>query len=154
MSDTARAALWMIGSILSFSAMAVAGREVRVDHDSFELLFYRSLVGLAIVLVAILATGRTGEIPTRKLGLHALRNLSHFAGQNLWFIALPLIPLAQTFALEFTGPLWALLLAPLVLGERITRVRVLAASIGFLGILVVTRPRRGPRPARRATEAR
>ncbi len=140
MSDTWRAALWMIGSILSFSAMAVAGREVRVDHDTFELMFYRSLVGLAIVLAVVVATGRTGEIPTEKLGLHAVRNLAHFAGQNLWFFALPLIPLAQAFALEFTSPLWALLFAPLVLSERITRVRVLAAGIGFLGILTVTRP--------------
>ena len=49
---TLRAALWMTGSIVSFSAMAVAGREVRVDHDTFELMFYRSLVGVVIVVVA------------------------------------------------------------------------------------------------------
>ena len=140
MSDTWRAALWMIGSILSFSAMAVAGREVRVEHDTFELMFYRSLIGLVIVLVVIGATGRARAIRTQRLGLHAIRNLAHFAGQNLWFYALPLIPLAQAFALEFTGPLWALLFAPLVLGEHITRARVLAATIGFVGILVVTRP--------------
>jgi len=140
MTDTLRAALWMIGSIVFFSTMAVAGREVRVDHDTFELMFYRSLVGIAIVVSVALATGRTGEFRTRKLGLHAVRNLAHFAGQNLWFYALPLIPLAQAFALEFTAPLWALVFAPLVLGEAITRVRVLAASIGFLGILVLTRP--------------
>lgn len=140
MSDTLRAALWMIGSIVFFSAMAVAGREVRVVHDTFELMLYRSLIGLAIVLAVIVATGRTGEIRTRRIGLHATRNLAHFAGQNLWFFAIALIPLAQAFALEFTGPLWALLFAPLVLGERITAPRVLAASIGFVGILVVTRP--------------
>lgn len=140
MSDTLRAAFWMIGSIVFFSAMAVAGREVRAVHDTFELMFYRSLVGLAIVLAVVLATGRAGEIPTRRLGLHAVRNLAHFAGQNLWFYAIPLIPLAQAFALEFSSPLWALLFAPLVLGEAITRARVLAAAIGFLGVLVVTRP--------------
>jgi len=140
MNDTLRAALWMIGAIVFFSAMAVAGREVRADHDTFELMLYRSLIGLAIVLAAVFATGRAGEIPTRKLGLHGLRNIAHFAGQNLWFYALPLIPLAQAFALEFTSPLWALILAPLILAEAITRTRVLAAIIGFLGILVVTRP--------------
>lgn len=140
MTDTLRAALWMTGSIVFFSAMAVAGREVRVDHDTFELMFYRSLIGLAIVVCVAVATGRTGEFRTGKLGLHAVRNLAHFTGQNLWFYALPLIPLAQAFALEFTGPLWALVFAPLVLKEAITRIRVLAATIGFLGILVLTRP--------------
>ncbi len=140
MTDTLRAALWMTGSIVFFSAMAVAGREVRVDHDTFEVMFYRSLVGFVIVAAVVFSTGRGAEIRTGRLGLHALRNLAHFTGQNLWFYALPLIPLAQAFALEFTAPLWALIFAPLVLGEAITRIRVLAAGIGFIGILVVTRP--------------
>jgi len=139
-SDTLRAALWMTGSIVFFSAMAVAGREVRVDHDTFELMLYRSLVGVVIVVSVMFATGRSAEIRTGKPGLHGLRNLAHFTGQNLWFYALPLIPLAQAFALEFTAPLWALVFAPLVLREAITPIRVLAASIGFLGILVLTRP--------------
>jgi len=50
------------------------------------------------------------------------------------------IPLAQVFALEFTQPLWVILLSPLLLGERMTRVRVAAAVIGFVGILIVARP--------------
>lgn len=140
MSDTLRAALWMIGSIVSFSLMAIAGREVRGEHDTFELMFYRSLVGLVIVVTIIVASGRLSEIRTQKFGLHVVRNLAHFTGQNLWFFALPLVPLAQTFALEFTSPLWALMFAPLVLGEGITRIRVFAALIGFAGILVLTRP--------------
>ncbi|MCB1355895.1 MAG: DMT family transporter, partial [Maritimibacter sp.] len=114
--------------------------EVRAVHDTFEIMFYRSLVGLAIVVAVVVATGRTGEIRTRRLGLHAVRNLAHFTGQNLWFYALPVIPLAQAFALEFTSPLWALIFAPLVLAEPITRIRVIAAGIGFVGILVLTRP--------------
>ena len=140
MTDSLRAALWMVGSIVFFSAMAVAGREVRAVHDTFEIMFYRSLVGMVIVIAVIAATGRRAEIRTDRLGLHTVRNLAHFAGQNLWFYALPLIPLAQAFALEFTAPLWALVFAPLVLAEPITRIRVLAAGIGFVGILVLTRP--------------
>jgi drug/metabolite transporter (DMT)-like permease len=144
MTPTLRAALWMIGSIVSFSAMAIAGREVRATHDTFELMFYRSLVGLVIVVVTISATGRWRETRTERIGLHGLRNLAHFTGQNLWFLALPMIPLAQAFALEFTAPLWALLFAPLVLAERITAPRALAALIGFTGILVVTQPFSAP----------
>ena len=140
MSPTLRAALWMIGSVVSFSAMAVAGRELHGAHDTFEIMLYRSLVGLGIVVAVMLATGRMGQIATQRFGLHLLRNLAHFAGQNLWFYALALVPLAQAFALEFTAPLWALVFAPLVLSEPITRIRVLAAGIGFVGILVLTRP--------------
>lgn len=140
MSPTARAALWMTGAIASFSIMAVAGRAVSLDHDTFELMFYRSLVGIVTVVAVAAATGNLAEIRARRMGLHLARNISHFAGQNLWFFALTMIPLAQVFALEFTGPLWVLVLSPFFLGESITRSRALAATIGFAGILIVTRP--------------
>ena len=134
------AALWMIGSILAFSAMAVAGREASHLHDTFEIMLWRSVVGLSVVLALGLATGRLGEIRCRRLGQHFARNLVHFTGQNLWFWALTVIPLAQVFALEFTSPIWVILLSPLFLGERITPARALAAALGFAGILIVARP--------------
>ncbi len=142
--DTLTAALWMGGAIASFSAMAVAGRAVSLDHDTFELMLYRSLVGIVVVVTVVGLRGQLSGIGRRRLGLHFLRNLSHFAGQNLWFYALTAIPLAQVFALEFTAPLWALVLAPVFLGEPITRSRALAAVVGFAGILIVTRPFAAP----------
>ncbi len=51
-----------------------------------------------------------------------------------------MIPLAQVFALEFTSPIWVILLSPLVLGEKLTRARLFAAGMGFIGILLVARP--------------
>ncbi|MCV2881029.1 DMT family transporter [Actibacterium sp. XHP0104] len=134
------AALWMAGTIASFSAMAVAGRHVRVELDTFELMTTRSLVGLLIVLTVAASRGTWRQISTDRLGLHLARNICHFTGQNLWFFALPLIPLAQLFALEFTTPLWVTLLAPLLLAETLTRTKLIAALIGFAGVLVITHP--------------
>ena len=51
-----------------------------------------------------------------------------------------MVPLAEVFALEFTAPLWVLLLAPLVLGEPLSKTRMLAGALGLLGVLLVTRP--------------
>jgi len=134
------AAAWMTGAIASFSAMAVAGRAVSFDHDTFEIMLYRSLMGIAIMVSIGVAFGLLPQITRRHMGLHLLRNICHFTGQNLWFFALPLIPLATLFALEFTSPIWATLLAPLVLGERLTRIRLVAAGLGFAGVLIVARP--------------
>ena len=134
------AALWMIGAIASFTAMAIAGRAVSFELDTFEIMMYRSFVGVVIVLAVSGVAGTWGQITRRNLGLHLVRNLSHFAGQNLWFYSITVIPLAQVFALEFTSPLWVIVLSPLVLGERLTPVRALAAVIGFIGILIVARP--------------
>ncbi|KUJ80114.1 DMT family transporter [Ruegeria profundi] len=135
-----KAALWMTGAIASFSSMAVAGRELSVTHDTFEIMFYRSLVGICVVALFLTLTRKWSQVSTHRLGLHGIRNLIHFTGQNLWFYAVSVIPLAQVFALEFTQPIWVILLSPLLLGERLTSVRALSALIGFAGILIVARP--------------
>lgn len=134
------AAGWMGIALLCFSALAVAGREAAAELDTFEILGYRSVISLALVMAALAGTGRLGALRARRMPLHLTRNLFHFAGQNLWFHAVAVIPLTQVFAYEFTSPLWIALLAPLMLDERFTRTRLLAAALGFAGILVIARP--------------
>ncbi len=134
------AAGWMALALCCFSALAVAGREAASELDTFEILAFRSVISLAIVLAAAGATGALPLIRRRRMRLHLVRNSFHFAGQNLWFHAVAVIPLTQVFAYEFTAPIWIALLAPLVLGERFARARLLAAAIGFSGILVIAQP--------------
>nr|WP_306116375.1 MULTISPECIES: DMT family transporter [unclassified Roseovarius] len=138
--QTLRAALWMIGAIVSFTMMAVAGRAVSFELDTFEIMMYRSFVGTLIVIACLTATGTWDRVRFTHTRLHLVRNGFHFMGQNLWFYALTAIPLAQVFALEFTSPLWVLVLSPLILGERLTRIRAISAIVGFIGILIVARP--------------
>ena len=140
MTPTVKAALWMSGAIVSFSLMAIAGRAVALDLDTFEIMMYRSIVGFLIIVVLTFALGKQGDIRFRNLGLHSLRNISHFAGQNLWFYAITVVPLAQVFALEFTSPLWAMFLAVFILNEKLNRTKILSALVGFGGILIVARP--------------
>ncbi len=135
-----KAALWMTGAIASFTSMAIAGRELSVTHDTFEIMFYRSLVGICVVAIVLSASRKWHQVTTKRLGLHGIRNVLHFTGQNLWFYAVTVIPLAQVFALEFTQPIWVILLSPLLLHERLTALRLTAALIGFAGILLVARP--------------
>ncbi|PSL17366.1 DMT family transporter [Shimia abyssi] len=140
MNDTLKAALWMTGAIVSFTSMAVAGRAVSISLDTFEIMMYRSFVGIVIVVTIAALSGTLTQVTRRDLGTHLLRNIAHFSGQNLWFYAITVIPLAQVFALEFTSPLWVLAFSPFLLGEKLTTPRVLAAVIGFIGILFVARP--------------
>ena len=139
-STTIQAAIWMTGTIVSFSAMAVSGREISFELDTFEIMMYRSIIGLIIVLLLAKLFKTHREISTQNLSLHFYRNLSHFTGQNLWFYALTLIPFAQLFAFEFSVPLWVMLAAPFLLRERLTNIRIISILVGFIGILIVTRP--------------
>lgn len=140
MSATVQAALWMLGAIFSFTAMAVAGRELGARFDTFEIMLFRSAFGFVIVLILARAFGTLNQIGRAALGLHMIRNAFHFIGQNLWFFAVTAIPLAQVFALEFTTPLWVIVLSLFFLGEKLNLVRGLAAVMGFIGILIVARP--------------
>ncbi|NBW05358.1 MAG: DMT family transporter [Alphaproteobacteria bacterium] len=139
-SQPLKAALWMIGAMVSFSVMAVAGRELAPDLNTFQIMFFRSLIGLVIVLVVAGAAGTLTQIKTDRLGLHLLRNTAHFSGQNLWFLAVAYIPFSQLFALEFSTPIWVAMLAPIFLGETLTRRRLLTVALGFIGVLIVARP--------------
>jgi drug/metabolite transporter (DMT)-like permease len=139
-SHPIKAALWMIGAMVSFSLMAVSGRELAPQMNTFEIMFFRSLIGLALVVTISYAVGTLTEIKTDRLGLHFIRNAAHFSGQNLWFLAVAYIPFSQLFALEFSTPIWVALLAPVFLGETLTRRRMLAVGLGFSGVLIVARP--------------
>ena len=135
-----KATVWMIGAMFSFSLMAVSGRELATNLNTFEIMLFRSIIGFLIVLAIGYFAKTLAEIKRDRLGLHLFRNLAHFSGQNLWFLAVASIPFSQLFALEFSTPVWVALLAPLFLGEVLTRQRVLAVILGFAGVLIVARP--------------
>ena len=138
-SPVMRAALWMSGALVSFSAMAIAGRQLAAELTTFQILFFRSLGGLA-VLAAFLQRSGWAQVRTQVFGTHLLRNLAHFGGQYAWFYGIALIPLTEVFAIEFTVPIWTAILATIFLGERMTGLRAMGVALGFVGVLVMLRP--------------
>jgi drug/metabolite transporter (DMT)-like permease len=139
MSPVLRGVLWMGGAVLSFSAMAIAARELLAHMGAFQVVFLRSVVMLAIVLVVV-AQAENAVTRTSRLPLHVLRNVVHFGGQSCWVYAIGALPLATVFAIEFTMPVWTALLAAALLGERLTRPRVVMLVLGVIGVLVILRP--------------
>jgi drug/metabolite transporter (DMT)-like permease len=140
-AKTTAAVLWMIGALMSFSAMAVSVRELAGALSIFEVLAVRSSLGLAALVAIGLARPRLRRaLTSRHLGLHLLRNSVHYASQYAWALSVTLLPLATVFALEFTMPAWAVVLATLVLKERLTPSRVGVVVLGFVGVLIIVRP--------------
>jgi len=120
-------------------AMAIAGRELSSELNTFQILLFRSVVRLLILALYLQIKGwhliRTQALPT-----HVWRNLAHFGGQYGWFYGLAFIPLAEVFAIEFTVPVWTAVLALVMLGEKLTRERLLAVILGVIGMLIILRP--------------
>ncbi|OUS25338.1 EamA family transporter [Gammaproteobacteria bacterium 45_16_T64] len=130
----------MLGALLSFSLMAIGARELSQQINIFQTLFFRSVVGLVVVSLLIARTQQFSLISTQRFGVHLIRNLFHFVGQYGWFVGISLLPLAQVFALEFTVPLWTVIVASIFIGERITARKVIAIGCGLLGVAIILRP--------------
>src|SRR5688500_12871853 len=133
-----RAVLWMSGAVVSFSTMAIAVRELK-PMDPFQILFWRTGIAFIIVL-ALLPRSGLATLRTQRLGLHFLRNAVHMGGQYCWIYALGALSLATVFAIEFTMPVWTAILAALLLGERMTRPRLIMLTLGVIGVLLILRP--------------
>ena len=139
----AKAAAWMAGWLSLMLVMAIAGREATRNLAVFQVMELRSLIGLVLLAPLIRGAGGLRAMRTQRLREHAMRNGVHYAAQYAWLAALSLIPLAQLIAIEFTMPIWALLLAALFLHERISARRLLAVALGLLGVAVIVRPGSG-----------
>lgn len=138
-SSVTTGVLWMLGCLASFIGMAIASRELSASLSVFQILFFRSVVG--VVIIALFARRLLPELRRfERMGLHLARNIIHFGAQYCWTLGVVLLPLAEVFALEFTMPVWVALFAFLFLRERINRPRLIAIAVSFLGILVILRP--------------
>lgn len=135
----------MVGALLVFCLMAVAVRELLRTFGTFEILFLRGFVSLLIVL-AILPWFGVRALRTQLFGVHVARNLFQFGSQYAWVYAIGMLPIATVFAIEFTMPVWAAVLAVGILGERLDRSRVIVLALGLAGILIILKPGFEPVP--------
>ena len=108
------AAVWVLGSAASFTLMIVAVREVSTTMSSFQILSFRSIVGIPIMCVVAWHMGFR-NIRSRRPAMQIGRNVVHFGGQWCWVIGVTLLPLAHVTALDFTMPMWTAAIAILFL---------------------------------------
>jgi len=138
------ATLWMIGALTSFCLMAIGARELNSQIGVFQILFFRSIVGLLVLLPIISLSNfpskKSNFLYPKRIKLHLVRNLFHFAGQYGWFLGIGLLPLATVFAIEFTVPFWTIIISYLFLKESITVKKVIAVLLGILGVIVIVQP--------------
>ena len=135
-----RGLLWAVASGLLFVLLNTLMRGLSLALSPFQTQFLRYAFGLAVMLPFILRSGLGAYRPHSLKGQFA-RGAVHTLGLCLWFVAVPHITLADTTALGFTTPIFIMIGAILVLGERLRWERWVAAAIGFAGVLVVVAPK-------------
>lgn len=136
--------LWMLGAISSFTLLALSGRELSSELNVAEIMVYRSGISLVMVVFVLayqmIMDKEYSLLHSRIMRFHVLRNIIHYVAQYSWFYSLALLPLIEITAIEFSAPIWTVLLATLFLREKLTRARSFSLILGFSGILVILRP--------------
>lgn len=105
-----------------------------------QLVFFRNFFGLLFVLCLLARSGGLGSLRSRHPLLHLLRAGFGLGATFSFFIGLQYMPLAEAFALTFTGPIFITVLSIPVLGETVGLRRWTAVLIGFVGVLIMLRP--------------
>lgn len=105
-----------------------------------ELIFWRQLITTVLLGAGLALTGQLALLRTRRLPAHARRAASGLLGMVFTYGAVLLLPLAEATTLSFTAPIFAVLIALVLFGEKIGPYRWAAVTIGFAGVLVVMRP--------------
>jgi drug/metabolite transporter (DMT)-like permease len=132
--------------LLAGASFALMGVLVKLGvqwFSSHELVFYRSLIGLFLLLAGMtlrhgLTAGRhfLGE-HTR---LHLQRGVVGFLALATFFYAVAHLPLSVAITLNYTAPLFLTLLMPWQLNERPTPAQYATVVVGFLGVALLLRP--------------
>jgi drug/metabolite transporter (DMT)-like permease len=130
----------MLVATLGIVLMNTCAKLVSAEHDPVELVFYRGLTALALLVPYMGATRPLRIFTTRRAGAHLYRALVGNLGVGFVFWAYSLLPMADTTALLFAAPLFVTALSPLLLKERIDASRWLAVLVGFGGVLLIVRP--------------
>ncbi|TAJ69294.1 MAG: DMT family transporter [Phenylobacterium sp.] len=129
----------MLGSALGFTAMTVLIKLLGDDYPASLQAFYRQAAGL-VILLPIIVQRRSAAFATTRPGILFFRSAAGTLGMILSFYAFQEMPLADANALSFTRTLWLVPLAAFVVRETVGPLRIGAALVGFLGVLLMVRP--------------
>lgn len=138
-SNPVAGALWMISAGMSLVGMAILVRYLTPEYHVLELIFLRNVVNLALMIPWLAAAGLVA-LKTERLGAHAVRNVFLYGGNVAWYLGVTLVPLAELAALQFTMPIFTVIMAGIVLRERIGLHRALVVGAGVAGTLIIVRP--------------
>ena len=139
LAPNVRGALWMLASALAFTVMTTLIKYLGDDYPAALQTFYRQAAGLLVLLPLILRDWRAAFHTTRP-GILLFRSAVGTLAMIFSFYAFQKLPLAEANALSFTRTLWLVPLAIFVLREKTGPLRIGAALVGFVGVVVMLRP--------------
>jgi drug/metabolite transporter (DMT)-like permease len=132
----------MLVSMLCFAIVDTLAKTVALTYPANEITFFRMLFGLAPAFAICCAGRRTLRDRVRNLDVkgQTWRAITLVGASSFFFAGLPYIPLGEAVAIAYSETLIVVVLAPVMLNERLSKRGAWAAVVGFIGVLLVVRP--------------
>lgn len=127
----------LLGALISALNGAVA-KILTEDLSALEIVFFRNLIGVVLILYALKHT--TPTLSGGKIHLLITRGVFGFTAMILFFYTITTIPLGEAITLNKTSPLFGTILAYYLLKEHLNKTTIFALLVGFLGIILITKP--------------
>ena len=134
-----RGALYILAASVAFSASGTLIKLVGQTLPTAEIVFFRSLFGLAAVLPFLLRTGPV-LLQTARPWLHVSRGLIGVCAMAAGFYSVTHLPLAQASAISYARPLFGVIIGAVLLKEIVGWRRWAATLAGFAGVLISIGP--------------
>jgi drug/metabolite transporter (DMT)-like permease len=138
--------LCKLAATFLFALMFASIRWLGPNFPIGEVVFFRSLLGLPVIMLTAIASGGLRLLATKRIDNHAVRALAGTVAMFCNFAAYTHLPLADATAIGFAAPLFVVILAVVMLGERVHAYRWSAVILGFAGVMVIVGPEAGITP--------
>ena len=135
-------ALWLVSGGFIFTSTSAMIRLLSTQVESVQTAFFRAVISV-ILLLPMIAAGRVKPWHSKRIVGHFWRTAMGTGSMVLGFYAVSMLPLADATAIAFSQPLFSVVVAALVLGEKVRWRRWSATVIGFAGVLIMVRPGEG-----------
>ncbi len=140
LSHNSQGILCLMGAVVFLSASDAIIKWLSPIYALHEIMFFRSLFAMFVVLCIVQLEGGFKTLKTRRPVLHFFRGSLLVLANMFFFLGLATLPFAETVALFFVAPLFICLLSQPVLGEKVGLSRWIIIFIGLCGVLVMVRP--------------
>jgi drug/metabolite transporter (DMT)-like permease len=140
-NKTAKSFFYLGLCILSWGLIPVVSKNVLVELNNLQMLFYSTIFSCIVMCGIILVAQKM-----RVLKIYSIRDYTKigflgFLGTYLYYVllyaALALTSASEGFILAYTWPMLVIIFAFLLLKERLTVKKLCSLFISFLGIVVI-----------------
>lgn len=130
----------MLLGILLFSVNDALGKWLVATYTVGQVILLRSAAALIVLAPFAVREGATAFLRPQQPGLQILRVVLGAIESTLFYAAVAYLPLADTMTIWLAAPVWAVVLASFLLGEKVNAARWLAVVVGFVGVAVALNP--------------